>query len=371
MKNKRIIVTVINDLATDQRVKKVCQALYDMGFDILLVGRRLKGSLPIENRPYRVKRLYLLFTKGPAFYACFNIRLFFLLFFSRADVFHANDLDTLLPVYLVSKLKRKRLVYDSHELFTEVPELVSRPRVKAIWEHIEKRIFPKLKYVFTVNDSIAEYYQSKYGVNVRVLRNLPVVNGISGGLSYEHLGLDRQKKYVILQGAGINIQRGAEELVDAMQYLEDIILIVTGDGDVVPFLKQMTKKLSIEEKVKFYPKMPYEQLMQLTACASCGVTLDKDTNLNYRYSLPNKLFDYIRAGIPVLASDLPEVRKIVEGYHVGLVVSSHDPKEIAAGIRQLTEFPSDHLKDSLKNAARELCWENEKHKLTEVYEEFQ
>src|SRR5688500_271887 len=108
----------------------------------------------MEYRSYRTNRFRMFFEKGALFYAWFNVRLFWFLLFRSSDILVANDLDTLLPNYLVSKLKRKKLVYDSHEYFTEVPELISRPKVKAVWEHIERFIFPKLKYVSTVNHSI-------------------------------------------------------------------------------------------------------------------------------------------------------------------------------------------------------------------------
>ncbi|MBK9289788.1 MAG: glycosyltransferase [Flavobacteriales bacterium] len=136
---------------------RTCTVLQELGYEVLLVGRMLPGSLPLE-RPYTTKRMRLLFRKGPAFYAEYNVRLFFLLLVVRASLFVSNDLDTLLPNYLVAKLRRKQLVYDTHEFFTEVPELVSRPRVRAVWLAIERWIFPKLENVMTVNRSIARAY---------------------------------------------------------------------------------------------------------------------------------------------------------------------------------------------------------------------
>jgi glycosyltransferase involved in cell wall biosynthesis len=370
VKKNRVIVSVINDLATDQRVKKVCGTLKAMGYDILLIGRKLKGSMPIDNRSYKVKRMRLLFNKGPFFYMCFNIRLFFLLLFSRGHILHANDLDTLLPNYLVSKLKRMPLVYDAHELFTEVPELTKRPRVQRIWNRIEKQIFPRLKFVFTVNDSIAEIYEKKYGVKVHVLRNFPETGGHIVKGKPGDFGLDPSKKIVILQGAGINIERGAEELLEAMKEIEGAVLVVAGSGDVLPYLRKKADEKQLQGKVVFFNKMPWDKLMQLTSCADLGVTLDKDTNLNYRFSLPNKLFDYIRAGVPVLASNLPEIRKIVELYRVGLIVESHSPVEIAKKMKEmLFEIPRSQWTEELAEASDRLCWENEQHKLMAVYEQ--
>ncbi len=371
MRKKRIVVSVINDLATDQRVKKVCHTLSNQGFDILLIGRKLKHSLPVDERSYRVMRMKMLFTRGLLFYAFYNIRLFFVLLFVRADVFHANDLDTLLPNFLVSVLRKKGLVYDSHELFTEVPELTSRPRVRSVWLQIEKLVFPRLKHVFTVNESIAGIYEGKYSVKVNVLRNLPVAYSPVEKDTNININIDKSKKIIIMQGAGINVDRGAEELLDAMKLIDDAMLIIAGDGDVIPRLKEIVQNENLTHKVTFFSKMHHARLMQLTSKADCGVTLDKDTNLNYRYSLPNKLFDYIRAGIPVVASALPEIKKIVDDFKVGLIVESHHPKHIAQKLQEiLFEIPAEFWTKNLQKAAQELCWENEQHILLEVYEQF-
>ncbi|MCK5639071.1 MAG: glycosyl transferase group 1, partial [Flavobacteriaceae bacterium] len=143
---QRIIISVTNDLATDQRVKKASNTIQDMGFEVLLIGRKLPNSLPV-SRNYKTIRMKLLFKKGFLFYTEYNLRLFFKLLSLKKDVLLANDLDTLLPNFLISKIYSKKLVYDSHELFTEVPELVSRPKIRNVWLKIEEFIFPKLKNV--------------------------------------------------------------------------------------------------------------------------------------------------------------------------------------------------------------------------------
>ena len=324
---KRVIVSVINDLATDQRVKKVCQTLHEMGFEVTLIGRILPGSLAVSDRPYRCIRMKLWFTTGALFYAEFNIRLFLHLLFTNVDIVHSNDLDTLLANFLVSKIKSKPLIYDAHEYFTEVPELEHRPTVKKVWQGIEGWIFPKLKFIITVNDSIANLYEKRYGKRPQVLRNVPELVNIPTSKTREELGLPEDKAIIVLQGSGINIQRGAEEALEAMQFVDNAVLVFIGGGDVLSVLKQRANQSNFSGKVIFFPKIPYTEMMQITRLASIGLTLDKDTNINYRYSLPNKIFDYIHAGVPVLASDLPEVRKIVEGYDVGLISPNHNPKK--------------------------------------------
>ena len=297
MKKKRAIVSVTNDLVTDIRVDKVCRLLATMGFDVLLVGRKLKNSLPITAQTYTSKRFTLLFTKGPLFYAEYNLRLFFFLLFQPKAVLVANDLDTLLPNVLIAKLKGLHLVYDSHEYYTGVPELESRPAVQKIWKAIERFCIPKLQYCITVNHSIAGLYEKEYGIPFKVVRNVPEGNIEIEKKSRQALGLPDDKKIIILQGAGININRGAEELVESMQYLPDYFLLIIGGGDVFENLQSIANKCGVNEGVKLMGKMPRAQLMSYTAAVDLGVTLDKPNSTNYLYSLPNKIFDYIYAGI--------------------------------------------------------------------------
>lgn len=367
---KKAIVSVINDLVTDQRVKKTCQTLTALGFEVTLTGRRLRSSPAMDDRPYRIVRMKLFAEKGPLFYLCFNLRLFFFLLFHKAGLLVANDLDTLLPNYLISRLKQIPLVYDSHEYFTGVPELVNRKKVQSVWKSIEKRIFPQLKKVITVNDSIAGLYEKEYGIKPVVVRNVSAARKIPEIQTRASLGLPDNKFILILQGSGINMHRGAEEMVLAMQYINDAVLLIVGGGDVIGRLKDMVKKNLLEHKVIFRPRQPYDKLFKLTCSADLGLTLDKDTNINYRYSLPNKLFDYIQARIPVLASPLPEIKKIIEQYDIGDFIPGHEPKMIAEKVNQILANQEliHKWKKNINFAATQLTWENEERNLKKIFE---
>ncbi|MBK7029991.1 MAG: glycosyltransferase [Bacteroidales bacterium] len=362
MHKKRAIVSVINDLVTDQRVDKTALALIEAGYEVTMVGRRKSDSIAMPERPYETHRMRLLWEKGPVFYAEYNFRLFFYLLFRPCDLLISNDLDTLLPNFLIHLLKRVPIVYDSHEYFTQTPEVIHRPFVMKFWKRIEKSIVPHLRDCITVNDSISDLFRKEYAVEFKVVRNIPRKKTGVNLPDRTALGLTMDQKIVLLQGAGINIQRGAEETVEAMQYVNNAILLIIGGGDVLPVLKEMALKLRLGDKVRFIPKLPPDQLMGYTANADLGLTLDKDTNINYSFSLPNKLFDYIHAGIPVLASPLPEIRKIIEKYNVGGFINHHDPKHIAERINEILADKEQYTtwKKNLPLAAEELNWENEK-----------
>lgn len=364
---KKLIISVSNDIVTDQRVNRVALTLSDY-YEVLIIGRQLNKSLPLSKKPYNVKRIKLIFNKGPLFYAELNIKLFFYLLFNKSDLLLSNDLDTLLPNYLISKLKNVELFYDSHEYFTGVPELQNRTAIRKIWEIIEGLIFPGLKNVYTVNQSIANLYQEKYKNKVEVIRNVPVSINVEYA-ERKTLELPENKKIIIFQGAGINVDRGAEEALLAMKFTsDDVNLLFIGGGDVFSKLQKIAKHNALTHKVIFVPKVPVEKLRQYTLQASIGLTLDKDTNLNYRYSLPNKLFDYIHAGIPVLSSNLIEIKQIIRKYNIGRIVNSHNPEELGKIIMEmLNSAEYDEWKKNTIIAAKELSWEKEKTKLLEIF----
>lgn len=366
----RAIVSVTNDLYTDNRVHKICLFLKDQGYDVLLVGRNRKTSPELDPRSYDTHRMKLLFEKGPFFYAAYNIRLFLFLFFRRADLLVANDLDTLLANFMVTKFKRKtRLVYDSHEFFTEVPELVNRPKVQRIWLRIERFIFPKLETVYTVNRSIANKYEQLYQKKIKVVRNISPLWKPSVSPSKADLGIPDNQFILIIQGAGINIHRGAEEAVEAMKKLENTVLLIVGDGDVLPQLKKNVKEYDLQKMVLFFDKRPYQELMNFTAIADVGLTLDKPNNLNYRFSLPNKVFDYIHASTPIICTDLSEVTKVVRGHNVGLVLSDLTVDSLVEAVNELKENKElyDQLKENCRKAAEIESWEGECEILKEIY----
>lgn len=366
--NNTAIVSVINDLTTEQRVHKVCIFLLKKGYDVTLVGRNQRGSLPLASRPYKTKRIFLFFEKGPLFYAEYNFRLFLFLLFRKTHLVVSNDLDTLLPNFLISKLKGVKLVYDSHEYFTEVPELEGRKFKKKVWEKIERYCFPKLKNIYTVNQSIAGAYEKKYNVKVKVVRNFPVYKKNEIKNTKTILQIPSDTKIILYQGS-VNLDRGMEEAIEAMQYVENAVLLIIGDGDVLSNIKSQTKKLKLDKKIIFHNKIPFEQLKQLTIHADIGISLEKDTNFNYHFSLPNKIFDYIHCGVPILSSSLPEIKHIVLQYDVGEMIKNHNPHHIAEKINFMLSNP-DKMKIWKENcavAAKELCWQNEEKILEEIY----
>jgi len=366
---KKAIVCVSNDLVTDNRVSKTCAALQELNFEVILVGRVKKNSPEMDPRLYRTKRMKLLFEKGPLFYFSLNLRLFFFLLFKKTDLIFSNDLDTLLPAYTAYKLKRNcRIIYDTHELFTEVSELTERPFKRKMWLRIEKWIFPKLKTVITVNESIAEIYTDTYKVPVHVVRNIPPQREITGELNRNDLHLHVDDFILIIQGSGLNKDRGIEECILSMKYCERCILLIVGDGDILPHAKELVRTNELSELVKFIPRKPYKELMKITALADLGLLMDKNTNKNHELALPNKLFDYMHAGTPVLSNKLKEIERFIKKYDIGIINEDLSPQGIANAIMN---YKNDHilqerLKENCIATAKIENWTFEKEKLVQA-----
>ena len=341
----RIIVSVTNDLVSDQRVHKVCTTLQEIGLDVLLVGRRLKGSEEVQ-RPYQTYRMKLLFNSGPLFYVSFNFYLFWFLLFQKHTLLLSNDLDTLLPNFIASKLKRSLLIYDSHELFPEAPELQNRPFVKSIWENLERFLLPKLQYAYTVCQSIADHYQKQYGLKMEVVRNVP--------FQKVKKKQDKKQKTLIYQGA-INPGRGLDLAIESLVYLNDYNMIIVGDGKGLDELKELAKVKGVEQQVEFVGRVPYQELEKFTGQATVGLLLEEPLGKSFEYALPNKLFDYIHADLPFIASNLIEVERIVEAYGVGEIVKERTPQSLAKQIRNLSVVNL----GKYQKAQKKLCWEKE------------
>lgn len=302
------------------------------------------------------------FNKGALFYACLNVRLFWFLLSQKKSILWANDLDTLPANFLVAKLKGVPLIYDSHEYFTEVPEIQGRKLVKGTWAFSEKLAIGRCNLVITVSPSIVEKLKETYALNeVLLVRNVPNFQPEIVPISRAEIGIEETAGLLIMQGNGINMDRGGEELVAAMALIPNAVLMIIGKGDSFASLKKVAEDNGVREKVKFINSLPYNELLRYTAAADIGLSLDKGSNLNYQYSLPNKIFDYALGGTAVMASNLPEVSRVVKKYELGALCTEVEPKAIAVTVNKMLAD-----KEALKNfgtngrkMVTNVNWENE------------
>ena len=364
---KRIAVLVSNDLNHDQRVLKTCATLEAEGWTPVLIGRQMPESKPL-NVPFEVRRLQLPFQRGAGFYAALQIGLLRALFRTGINAIWANDLDTLLPAFLVARAKRLPLVYDSHEYFTEAAGLTGRPLQRGVWLMVERVIFPRLKAVITVNEGIADAYHERYpharGGRPFVVRNMPRKRSEPAPSPThwkERLGVPANAPLLIVQGAYLDKDRGVVQAVNALSEQPSWHLVVVGAGEEWEWARNQADKFN--GRLVVLPKMPFDELCSLTASADVGLSLDQGVHGNYLMSLPNKLFDYIHAGIPVVATPMPEVARVVDGWKIGAVVKDSTPDRVIERLRRhvpnarlvhtsLSHTDEETLKEQLEQARK-------------------
>lgn len=357
---KKLIFTVTNNLAYDQRMIRICTSLALAGYEVTLVGTKNSSSPPLIPKTYQQTRLATWFKKGPGFYAEYNCRLFFFLLFAKSDLLCCIDLDTIIPVWLASVLKNKKRVYDAHEYFSQQKEIVTRPRIYKIWHWIERKFVPLFPNGYTVGHKIAAEFWQIYKVEYEIIRNVPLLKPAK-----QFIG--KPNKYVLYQGA-VNEARGLEYLIPAMNQV-DAILLIYGDGNFMDQTKNIIKSNNLTNKVFLKGKLLPEALEIITPQAYIGVNLVENIGLNQYYSLANKFFDYIHHLVPQVTMSFPEYKTINEQFEVALLLQNLEPGTIAKSLNQLLndDVLYERLRRNCLLARDQLNWQQEEKKLLVFY----
>ncbi|MEL6924936.1 MAG: glycosyltransferase, partial [Bacteroidota bacterium] len=290
---KKIILTVTNDLSYDQRMIRICGSLAKAGYEVLLVGRWKPRSIALKKEAFRQKRLWCFFQKGKAFYLEYNLRLFFYLAFAKCHAICAIDLDTILPVLWAGRLRGRELVFDAHEHYTETPEVVDRPTVKAIWNRVANYAVPQFTHCYTVCQSLADIFEELYNNTFTVVRNVPLARPLP-------VMEDHSDVRILLYQGVLNEGRGLEALIAAMQRVEGAQLWLAGEGDRSFELREQVREQQLEDRVRFLGYLAPVELKKITERAYLGFNLLENRGLSYYYSLANKFFDYVQAQVPAL-----------------------------------------------------------------------
>lgn len=360
-KSRHIVFTVTNDLNYDQRMMRICTSLTNAGYKVTLIGFKRAKSKPLYDRPYKQVRIPILAEKGKRLYGGYWVMLFFYLLFKRCDAFCAIDLDTILPVYGASIIRNKRRVYDAHEIFTELKEVVTKPKEKRIWEWIERTCVPRFKFRYTVGDYCALHFLEKYGTHFNVVRNATILKPFSIP--------EKPERYILFQG-WVNEGRYFEELVPAMHHVP-VPLIVCGEGNFYTQLQELVKEYKAEDKIFLKGFIPPEQLKSYTANATIGLSLFHPISKNNEYSLANRFFDFMHHGVPQLCMNFPEYRKINEEFEIAALIDLPvTPESIANGLNKLLTDKNYYtrLQENCMDAREKYCWQMEEKTLLKIYE---
>jgi len=389
----RLVFAVTTDLNYDQRMQRVCGSLAQAGYNVELVGWQRTTSLQLKVQPYKQHRLRGWFQRGKLFYLEYAIRLFWYLLRRRADVWCCIDLDTALPMWARARIANQLFVYDAHELFTEVPEVINRPRVQRIWQWVEDFIVPRTQLRYTVGPSLARLFGQRHPeYPFAVVRNVPVRSEHDNErLGNEAQPAPREEKtrvaselipdyqvplvpLLLYQGV-LNVGRGLAQLLEAMP-LVPARLLICGEGDCSAELRQQAQRLGLlaTGQVEFRGYVLPAELRQLTAQATVGIMLLENTGLSYYYSLANKFFDYVQAGVPQLCIDFPEYRALNAQHEVAALVPDLAVTTLVAGLARLLPGGQpgayhQQLAANCRRARTEWSWQQEEKVLVALYQQ--
>ncbi len=360
----RILFTVSNDLSYDQRMQRIAGSLHAHGYQVTLIGRKRKDSIPLLQNGYDQVRLTCIFDKGPLFYLEFNCRLLLYLLFKPTDIVCSIDLDTILPCLLSSVLLKTKRVYDAHEYFTEQKEIIRRPAIQRIWKAIEAFAIPRFPDGYTVNSKLAELFQEKYGVNYTVIRN------ISLRYSLENNDNQQINKFILYQGA-VNEGRCFEQLIPAMKWVNAPLYIV-GTGNFMEQTAELIHHYKLENKVFLKGTLPPHELRLFTQQAYIGVTLFEPNGANQYYSLGNRFFDYMMAGTPQICVNYPLYAELNDQYGFALLIKDTHPITIGDALNKLLSDDVVHygLRQNCLKARELLNWQEESKTLIQFYSRY-
>jgi glycosyltransferase involved in cell wall biosynthesis len=359
--HKKITLTVTNDLVFDQRMARICESLTNAGYLVRLIGRKHKNSSPLLEKKYIQNRFSCWFTMGKLFYLEYTIKLFFyLLFTKKSHAYCAIDLDTIVPIYYISKIKNAHQVYDAHELFCEMEEIVRRPYIYKIWKKIESTYVPKFKNGYTIGTMYAQEFEKLYKVKYSIVRNATL-------LQNENPKQKNPENYILYQGA-VNEGRGFETLIPAIIQV-DAKLVICGNGNCFEKVKTLIKQHNLQDKIILKGYIEPRNLKVFTANAYIGLTLFSNMGRSNYLSLANRFFDYMHSNIPQIAMNYPEYNIINSEFNIALLLDNVETQTIADGINQLLNNKPmyDSLVQNTIECKKKYCWQQEEKTLIHFY----
>jgi hypothetical protein len=380
----RLVFAVTTDLNYDQRMQRICGSLAAAGYQVQLVGWQRPASLPLGPAPYAQHRLRGFFQRGKLFYFEYNLRLLLYLLGQRASLWACADLDAALPTWLRARLGGQPFVYDAHELFTDTPEVVGRPAVQRAWRWVENVIVPRAQLRYTVGPALARLFEARHpGCSFAVVRNVPATATEAPPAPLAAAtpalgpapGPEAAWPATLLYQGALNAGRGLEALLSALPQVS-ARLIICGEGDLSASLRQQAAALGLlaSGQVEFRGFVLPAELRRLTAQATVGIMLLENVGLSYYYSLANKFFDYVQAGIPQLCIDFPEYRALCQQHPVAELVPDLAPAALVAALERLLPGGRpgayhQQLAAACQLARREWCWPREEQVLLALYKQ--
>lgn len=361
-KNKSAIITFLGNAYHDSRVVNLIDSLTQININTKTISfdwktKKFKTILG-KTSVYKLDKS----KSSLIYYFKFIFILIRELFRNKADIYLAEDIYTLPFVFFFAKLNKGKIFYNSREIYAHLSGLRNKNIVQKIIAKIESGFIRKVDTVLVTGEMDAEFLNDSYNINnLFVLRNLPKYNSDYTKVNlHEMLGIPQNNKVIIYQGVILE-GRGIIKAIDLMGEIENVHFVIVGEGEFKNKFEEYAKKLSCSDRIHFIGAVNHSELLNYTAGADLGLALIENISISYYYALPNKLFEYIMAGVPVLASDLPQMKKVIDDYSVGKYVNMDDANEIIFTLKELLSNDAElnQYKSNCINAAKILNWERE------------
>ena len=368
---KSVAISFLGNIYYDTRTYNLFHSLKNYNHNVVFYGFDWHSDnfKTIKSDGIYVRKLSKSFPSF-LFYLKFNIILFFDLLFSKSQIFVAADFYALPMSVLVGKLKRKRVFYDSREIYTELPALNNRPRLRKLFKVLERFFIKNVDKIFTTGEMDSDYLIKLYNCKKPyLLRNFPLLQTeITPFNLYEKYDIPASGKILLYQGIVVK-GRGFETCFKALQKNNALWFVVLGGGEDIEHYKNLADEMGISSRVVFSGKITQKELLNYTAGALAGISIIDDISINNHYALPNKMFEYIKSGVPVIASNLPQMEKIILNYRVGGLITAGDEHKLLVLIDQWSvDSVYKSLKANCAAAARILNWENEFKKISFLFD---
>lgn len=372
-KDLTVCMLVTNSLKKDPRVQREARAAHEAGLSVIVIGQEDQhfDKVFLKSIPYKVDIIILgktLLNTTNFFLRAIRMPYRFLSFvFKTASyspaVIHCNDLNTLLQGWLASKLCGAKVVYDSHEVNTPIGEKALSKKESSDVRR-ENFLIRKVSKVVSVSNAAAQLIGDYYGIKPLVVTNC------SYRVPIDYTKEKDNKYFNVLYHGIISPDRGYEEFVLAGKYISDNVkLIIRGYGPTEAILKNLVAENLLENKVQLVPPVEIKDLIPTASISHVGVVLTKPVNPNYKYTVGNKVFEYINAGLPVILSNVPEHQYLIKKFNFGIIVDEVTPENISTAINELAQNKAKYkfLRENAISTSKIMCWENESKKLIELY----
>jgi glycosyltransferase involved in cell wall biosynthesis len=359
---KKVLITFLGNINYDTRCKNLYDTLSANNFDVEFIGFDWLTDGFIESHgDISIFKLKKGFFSIP-FYLKFIWHIKVKLITTKSSIIFSEDIYTLPFAVIFGKLIRAKIFYDSRELFGYLAGLKDKKLKQLFWKWTEKVFIKKVDHVMVTGPMDGEFLKKEYGINnLILLRNLPRYYKTEFKLDlHSHLRIQKSKKIILYQGVLLK-GRGIEKVFSVLNELPDHVFVIAGGGEYEEYYQKLAAEMKLTDRVCFFGKLTQEELPKITASADVGVALIENLSTSYYYALPNKLFEYIMADVPVIVSNLPQMKEIIDKYDVGYFVEFENKDELISSIKKLTEDESlyESKKENCRIASQELNWEKE------------